>query len=356
MKISGLLLVALPLLTVAFAQDPAHPPVVRQETNPVGFPTPATNPSSDGTQLKATDPPGTALYTVDGTWTFGSVNGSPATSVLLNGADTRGRANLLQVDNGGKMYQLATTGIWWLWSGGDASHGWWSQTTAPPTPKPPEPKPQPPVPVGAAHVAIYWPAVTQNADGSPATVDHYNLYLGTTSGNYGPPITVTGTNYEMGSQPPGVYYVTISTVAKDGTVGNQSAELQFLVVAPQLTCTGTQATIGSDGLTVALTTTCQLVWPTPGAYKYASCAAYSNLNGIDPAQAHCMEPPIGTAPAEVPPGEEHQPHPIEPYPWAYLTVPSPISTPPTSPYPPSNTPEDRLKPVVPVPHGKKHAP
>jgi hypothetical protein len=338
----------LPLLlsTFAFAQDPPGPPTPRVVSEPLGM-TPASPISADGTQMHATDPAGTSLYTVDGQWTFGVVNGA-SNAVLLGGADTRGRANLLQVDNGGKMYQLATTGIWWLWSGGDASHGWWTQTTAPPTPKPPQPKPEPPTPVGAAHVAVYWDAVTQDSSGAPVSVDHYNLYLGTTPGNYGPPLSVKGTNYEMGSQPPGTYYVTIAAVAVDGTVGDYSPEMAFLVVNPHLMCTNTQATVASDGQTVVLSTSCTMTWPTPGAYKYASCQEFAQSTG----QSSCLSPDPENPNAPTPTQQSAIQFHGTADPFS-VTVPQPISTPPTSIYqqpPPA--------PVQPLPQkkSKKHAP
>jgi hypothetical protein len=236
--------------------------------------------SPDGSQLKPTD--SGSLSTVDGSWTFSQASAQSGW-VLLNGLDTRGRGQLLQVDSGGKMYQLSLANVWWVWSGGAPTSGWWSQTTAPPTPEPTPPNPTPPNPpdsIGAGQAALYWQPVPG--------ADHYNVLIGTQPGHYNPPVSVKQTTYELITQPPGLYFVAVQAVAADGTSGNLSAEVAFNILAPTLNCHVPVVT--QNGLTVNQQLTCDVLWPNAGGYKYYLCGQMADATG----QASCMDPaPIG---------------------------------------------------------------
>jgi hypothetical protein len=170
----------------------------------------ASTQSPDGSQL--TPNQGGSLITADGTWTFSG------NEVMLNGVDTRGIAQLLQVDSGGKLYQLSLSNVWWVWSGGAAANGWWTQSSAPPTQA-----------AGSQPVTLSWQAPTQNADGSTLTdLAGYRIHYGASSGNYTSTIQVANaglTTYVISSLPSGTYYFAISAYNAAGVDGALSAEV-----------------------------------------------------------------------------------------------------------------------------------
>jgi hypothetical protein len=159
---------------------------------------------------------GKSLVTADGTWTFSGNH------VLLNGVDTGGTGQLLQVDSGGQLYQLSTANAWWLWSGGAAPGGWWSQTSAPPTQV-----------AGSQPVTVSWQAPAQNVDGSALTnLAGYHIHYGSASGNYTSTIQVANpglTTYVIQSLPVGTYYFAISAYNAAGVEGSLSPEVMVAV-------------------------------------------------------------------------------------------------------------------------------
>ena len=157
-----------------------------------------------------------ALYTADGTWTFSGNH------VLLNGLDTGGTGQLLQVDSGGKVYQLSLSNVWWVWSGGAAASGWWTQSSAPPTQA-----------AGSQPVTVSWQAPTQNVDGSVLTdLAGYRIHYGSASGSYTSTIQVANpglTSYVIQSLPTGTYYFAVSAYTTAGVDGNLSAEVMAAI-------------------------------------------------------------------------------------------------------------------------------
>jgi hypothetical protein len=159
---------------------------------------------------------GGSLYTADGTWTFSS------NSILLNGTDTRGVGQLIQVDSGGKLYQLSMTNVWWVWTGGAATQGWWTQTSAPPT-----------QPTASQPVTVSWQAPTTNIDGTPLTdLAGYHVHYGSQSGSYTSTIDVANpglVTYVIQSLPTGTYYFAVSGYDSAGLEGDLSAEVMTSV-------------------------------------------------------------------------------------------------------------------------------
>jgi hypothetical protein len=174
----------------------------------------STTRSADGTQLTPNQTG--SLITADGTWTFSGNH------VLLNGLDTGGTGQLLQVDSGGKVYQLSLSNVWWVWSGGAAASGWWSQSSAPPTQA-----------AGSQPVTVSWQAPTQNVDGSALTdLAGYHIHYGSASGSYTNSIQVANpglTSYVIQSLPTGTYYFAVSAYTTAGVDGNLSAEVMAAV-------------------------------------------------------------------------------------------------------------------------------
>ena len=138
---------------------------------------------------------------------------------MLNGSDTRGVGQLIQVDSGGQLYQLSASNVWWVWTGGAASAGWWTQTSAPPT-----------QPAGSKPVTVTWVAPTQNVDGSALTnLAGYHIHYGSQSGSYSSTIDVANaglTTYVIQSLPAGTYYFAVSGYNSAGLDGDLSAEVQ----------------------------------------------------------------------------------------------------------------------------------
>jgi hypothetical protein len=141
---------------------------------------------------------------------------------LLNGSDTRGLGQLIQVDSGGKLYQLSTANVWWVWTGGAVGSGWWTQTSAPPT-----------QPAGSQPVTVSWQSPTQNADGTALTdLAGYHIHYGAQSGNYTSTIQVANpglATYVIQSLPSGTYYFALSAYNSAGVEGGMSAEVMTSV-------------------------------------------------------------------------------------------------------------------------------